>query len=456
MIIPEWPDYQLLSAGAIALYYLVYKLWVGRSTAFRFNRIFILGSLLACLVLPLLHFDLPVESVLSDRHLSMPNYLTLELGFENASSQARGLPSGNGSFDVLGVIYLLGMLLAAGRYLLQLIGLYALIRKHPSVKKDGYRYILQGERCSVFSFWNCIFLNYSTLGKKDSPILVHERAHVDQRHTLDLLLIEVMIVLQWFNPFIYFFKRRLVETHEFLADRAVIEQGYSSIAYQKLLLESARKQMVSLTHHFHQPQIKKRIIMLSKYNNQPFNYFKLVLVLVLTTFLVLLNGFRQHHESWAHNAAVSMENPLLETLDLHHSGLLHPPSFIFPIRKQEMQKISSGYGMRLHPVTKRKRKHNGIDILAPHGTDVLAAETGTVAESGYDEKLGNYLILHHEDNFLSAYNHLSERSVQAGQTVKQGAVIGKVGSTGVSSGPHLHFEIGKIGKDREDPTKYLP
>ncbi len=119
-------------------------------------------------------------------------------------------------------------------------------------------------------------------------------------------------------------------------------------------------------------------------------------------------------------------------------------------------RISSKYGYRVHPITKRRGSfHKGIDIAAPRGTPVYAAAKGTVYLAKYVRYgYGNLIIIKHEKELSTYYGHLSKILVRKGQRVKKGSLIGKVGSTGRSTGPHLHFEIRK-GKKTLDPSVFL-
>jgi murein DD-endopeptidase MepM/ murein hydrolase activator NlpD len=98
--------------------------------------------------------------------------------------------------------------------------------------------------------------------------------------------------------------------------------------------------------------------------------------------------------------------------------------------------------------------HGGIDLAAPEGTEVYAAKSGTVLELGEDPILGNYVIISHENNMVSLYGHLSSISASLNEDVPSGAVIAKVGTTGQSTGPHLHFELRQNGQ-RRDPSRLL-
>ena len=111
---------------------------------------------------------------------------------------------------------------------------------------------------------------------------------------------------------------------------------------------------------------------------------------------------------------------------------------------------TSGFGMREHPILQTMRAHMGVDYAAPVGTPVISVADGVVAESGFQGAYGNKVVIQHNAKQSTAYAHLSRISVRKGQTVKQGEIVGAVGSTGLSTGPHLHFEF-RINGRHVDP-----
>ena len=125
--------------------------------------------------------------------------------------------------------------------------------------------------------------------------------------------------------------------------------------------------------------------------------------------------------------------------------------FRFPLEKG---KISSLFGSRYSPITGEIHFHNGIDIAADKGVLVLASRDGTVLESGYSDVLGNYIIVKHEGDYETIYGHLDSILTVLNQKVNSGMILGKVGNTGLSTGPHLHFEIRRKGEP-QDPLKML-
>lgn len=118
-------------------------------------------------------------------------------------------------------------------------------------------------------------------------------------------------------------------------------------------------------------------------------------------------------------------------------------------------RVSSSYGYRIHPITHQRKMHTGIDIAAPSGSRIVAAGSGTVRSSGYTTGgYGNLTIIDHGNGLVTMYAHQSRVSVRAGQRVSKGSTIGYVGSTGFSTGPHLHFEVRVNGSPR-NPMGYL-
>jgi murein DD-endopeptidase MepM/ murein hydrolase activator NlpD len=127
--------------------------------------------------------------------------------------------------------------------------------------------------------------------------------------------------------------------------------------------------------------------------------------------------------------------------------------FMWPIPSHG--RISSGFGMRMHPILRVNRFHNGIDVGAPTGTRLIAAAEGYVRFAGWSSGYGNTVIIDHGNNYSTLYAHNSRNRVSAGQHVTRGQHIADVGSTGMSTGPHLHFEI-RISNRAVNPNNYFP
>ena len=122
---------------------------------------------------------------------------------------------------------------------------------------------------------------------------------------------------------------------------------------------------------------------------------------------------------------------------------LYPGFFRFPLQKFT---LTSAFGRRVSPISGRISSHNGLDLAAPAGTEVYACRDGTVIETSENSVYGKYVVIAHDGGWTSLYGHLSSINTALLTTVKAGILIGRVGSTGLSTGPHLHFELRQDGK----------
>ncbi len=143
------------------------------------------------------------------------------------------------------------------------------------------------------------------------------------------------------------------------------------------------------------------------------------------------------------------------TLLKNREDLYRSMPAVQPISNKNLKHIASGFGIRIHPIYKTHRMHSGLDFSAPTGTPVYATGKGKVVSindvgSGY----GNHILIDHGYNFKTLYAHLSNVNVKVGQTISRGDLIGKVGNTGLSTAPHLHYEVWKGGKP-VNPAMYF-
>ena len=134
------------------------------------------------------------------------------------------------------------------------------------------------------------------------------------------------------------------------------------------------------------------------------------------------------------------------------SGSASASGFVFPMAYAT--KITDAYGYRIHPLSGTKKWHNGVDFAAGEGTAIYATKAGTVTSATYNEAYGNMVTINHGDGYSSLYGHMTKYIVSVGETVSAGQTIGYVGSTGWSTGPHLHFTIYYNGSD-VNPLNYV-
>lgn len=137
------------------------------------------------------------------------------------------------------------------------------------------------------------------------------------------------------------------------------------------------------------------------------------------------------------------------------SELLASIPAIQPITKRSIARVASGFGYRIHPIYKTSMMHEGIDFTAPIGTEIYSTGNGVVGKVEYNGRgYGNNVIINHGFGYQTLYGHMSRFAVRPGQKVKRGDIIGYVGNTGASTGPHVHYEVIKNGK-KIDPINFF-
>ena len=144
----------------------------------------------------------------------------------------------------------------------------------------------------------------------------------------------------------------------------------------------------------------------------------------------------------------------IENLVKNKEKLLLAIPAIQPVSNKDLTRIASGFGMRVHPILKIYRPHNGLDFTAPSGVPIYATADGVVDKAEFNGGFGNHVVISHGYGFETLYGHMVKIKAHAGQTVKRGEVIGYLGSTGLSSGPHCHYEVHRNGVP-VDPIYYF-
>jgi len=278
--------YLLESGISLALFYLVYWIFLKKETFFVINRLYLISSAAFSLIIPFIHITSPafinIKSFIGSRPLS---------GSPVVFSEGSSLPAQSlGIFDVLLLIYFWGVMFFLIRFVFQLLKVFLLIRKNGVQKYNGLKVVFIDKECSPFSFFNFVFINKSNISDDDfQRIVAHEMIHIKQYHSIDLLILEWLTIFQWFNPFVWPYKKSLKETHEYLADYAVIAQGCSAAKYQLLIFEQhVGVKLFEFANNFNQSQIKRRITMMTKSKSKGLAKLKFLLILPMLCFLILV------------------------------------------------------------------------------------------------------------------------------------------------------------------------
>jgi len=253
----------LLKSGILLLvFYAVYKLWLENEKMFRFNRIYLLGSLVFSFVIPL-----QLISIASGFSNKIGFIQLEELVIQKNNENVEMISINDFVFVLIGVVYAFIVLMLTIRFVLNLYSFYKRIKNNQVEFIQGEKIVLIEQPILPHSFWKSIFINKNEFekGKIPSELIAHEKAHLDQKHTLDILFIEVLQIVFWFNPLLVFYKKAIKLNHEFLADEAVNKQFGSVKSYQNLLLDFAsHKNTVALASNINYLITKKRLLMMTK------------------------------------------------------------------------------------------------------------------------------------------------------------------------------------------------
>ncbi|NMH86554.1 hypothetical protein HHX25_03495 [Flavivirga sp. Y03] len=194
--------------------------------------------------------------------------------------------------NYLPVVYLAGVFFFSCRFIIQLVSLFTLISKNKSEKQGSFKYVKINTYVSPFSFFNWIVYNPNQFNKTElDQIITHEKVHVTQYHSVDILLAQISCIVLWFNPFVWLYSKDVKQNLEFVADQNAQQKFNCKKSYQTTLLKTSMpSHQMALSNHFYNSLIKKRIVMLHKSKSKKINLIKYAFVIpLLTLFLVSFN-----------------------------------------------------------------------------------------------------------------------------------------------------------------------
>lgn len=322
--------YMLKTALCLSVFYLFYRLWLGKETFHRFNRMVLIGLILVAFVIPSLkvsqNFHLPQIEQVFER-LNIPEEeteqehdlqkmeqvttTTLHTQLEKERSDFTILTLGN-----LGFLYLGGALLLLLRYIFSIACIYRLIRNsEKKCWKGKIRLVVHQQNVAPFSWRHYIVLSRQDLEEYGEEIIAHEYAHIMHKHFRDLLLAEICLLFQWFNPAMWLFRKELKTVHEFEADESVLKAGIDAKKYQLLLIQkTVGTRLYSMVNSFDHSSLKKRITMMLKKKSNPWKLSKYLIVFPLAAITAVL---------FARPNLLNMNNQegnafIQDTLDVRH------------------------------------------------------------------------------------------------------------------------------------------
>ncbi|TXE09444.1 hypothetical protein ES711_05845 [Gelidibacter salicanalis] len=274
-------EYVLKASAILSIFYICYRLFLQRETFYEANRWFLLLGLMTSALLPLMVIPVYIEVPLT------PN--------RNFAAVAATMPHPPEVFDLTSLFiwgYAIGASFFVGRFILQLFSLTTLINKHHKKKTEVFTFIEIAQVSTPFSFFNWIVYNPTQFDAQELDlVLQHEKVHAEQKHSIDVLIMDFTTALFWCNPLIWIYRTSLKQNLEFIADHQTQKQSGCEERYQKLLLKTSvpEEKLISI-NPFYNSTIKKRIVMLHKSKSNLMNTWKYsIIVPLLAAFALTFN-----------------------------------------------------------------------------------------------------------------------------------------------------------------------
>lgn len=292
-------EYILPVAVSLMVLWVAYRLLFANSNRFQFNRFYLLSAMLFSLALPLFGLlmgqSTPQVVAFKQNMLSgfMLNEITISYGDPTAVTLSEvevATPTRIhfSPWQVLGVIYLIGVAVTALLFLFKMGKLVAMIIRSPKRKMDGYTMVFTHKEHGPYSFFRYAFFTDENV---NPDIIRHELSHISHHHSWDILMVELMKIFQWFNPFIYFYKRELQSLHEYIADDDVVATGADKRNYMMLILQQCTAVDFSdMSNNFSLILTKKRIKMITKHEKAKGFWWKLLATLPVLALLLIVNA----------------------------------------------------------------------------------------------------------------------------------------------------------------------
>ncbi len=276
--------YLVESTICLFVLYPVYWFFLRQDTFFQVNRFYLLAMVLFSILVPLMPLQWIPSGPSSSFLILLDPVLITPAKLEHTLSEHLQW------IEIAAVIYLTGVLIFLLRFGLQLIQLFRITRRFGITKNKGLRVVFVDRGYSPFSFFNLVFINDEIIPSGSlETILDHERVHIRQVHTVDMILVELAAILQWFNPIIWLTGREMKSIHEYLADEGVLQTGISRSQYQQIILdETMGTQVNGLTNNFNVSLLKKRITMMTKSKSGTWAKSKMLIALPALAALLFL------------------------------------------------------------------------------------------------------------------------------------------------------------------------
>jgi TonB family protein len=303
-------NYLLESGISLSLFALAFLLFLRKETFFRTNRMFLLLSVTFSLLLPMIAIPVYTAVPTTLPEVTVTPYRNLLETVIISSQKISGtVESFVLSSRLLVMLWLAGVIIMTLIFIFRIVQIVLIVRKSQTEELPGYRLVLTGRDNPPFSFLHSLFVpeNHTDIPGYDR-IIRHELEHIRQGHTYDILILDILLIFQWFNPFIWLLKRAVRENHEYLVDRAVLSSGVSTEEYKQILISQVAGTQVYAASHFNYSLLKNRFKMMTKIPSRKIAGIKITSGILIALALVVIFACEQKKSSSEKIMAVATEN----------------------------------------------------------------------------------------------------------------------------------------------------
>lgn len=385
----------------IAIWWLVYCFFLRKETFYSFNRIYLMTGLVASFLIPLIKIYYPVEILIAQASIG-------------ANTENIQVPVFNqfNIYSILFYIYLFCVVFFIIRQLFLLWKINKMIRSNGFTAIDNYRLVNSPETKIPFSFYKYIFYNTPQIPEEEKQlILAHERSHIFQLHWIDLFITECICIFLWFNPFIWLYLRSIRENHEYLADKAVISNGYSPVYYQATLINrSFNATVIPFVNSFAYYKFK-RISMMKKENSNPLKKLAVMLLIPATGFFLWAFSEPEYHFS----IIESQQQPFIISISVSDTVAVDD-SIVSEKIKTNVKTVSKTDSLRIRITSLQEQNEKRAD----ERLDLMKEEINTASP----------LIIIDGEESTTSLNEISPDQIESISVLKDVSAVNSYGEKG--------------------------
>ena len=316
-------DFIIKSGISMAVLLLIYHLLLENEKMHRFNRFYLLGAILLSFILPFISFNTTAPSVINTASVSLQ-----ELVIGNSSAQKEMTLN---YAAIFWIVYIIVALVFLFRFIKNVLHFIVKVRVNQTLCYQNATLVLIQEKVLPHTFLNYIFVNREDHISKaiEDELYTHELAHIKQKHTIDIIFVEILKTLFWFNPLLSYYKKAIQLNHEFLADEKVISTHRNITPYQNLLLKKASgAQGFALASNLNFSITKKRLLMMTKTTNSLMALTKQLLLLPFIAVLIFVSCAKETQDTNEETVKLPEESAGMTSEEkIYSTGLTKQPEF---------------------------------------------------------------------------------------------------------------------------------